>query len=147
MANQWAKRSRKSCKTCAALRSPKSYARGTKLKIKALEDCSNCELILAQPSRANENIIELYSALPPVYGEWSGLKQVTAEGIRLVFELFEVGQEIQADYYNRITFFHQELMEIRQDLDKKKHEAENRVDTAKKALSSGLPKGLSIKNG
>lgn len=111
MAAWAAKKSKRTCKQCRKLSNPKSFAKGSRVKIAWVFDCKNCEVTKARPSPDNSNILELYEALPRRFDS-AGIKVITASDIRFVFEVFEVARALWNDYYQRIVYFHNCLVDV-----------------------------------
>jgi len=108
---EWAtKSSKKDCELCAKLGSSTSFSKGAKVRIAEAFDCANCPVVKGQPIPDNENIIELYNALPDNYDPMTGRRIITATDIKILFDLYEVPKEIRLDYYSRIMYFYQQMI-------------------------------------
>lgn len=132
-------KSAKTCEVCRLLNDPKSFARGTKARF--VQDCKTCETRLAQPLVSNENIVSIYEALPTNYDGLSGYKIVTAEGIRFLFEIYDVPKIWWEDYYNRLMYFHSTYIQEKEKRDEEKRKREERQ--IKQASKKALPKSAS----
>lgn len=110
MAEWAARKNKRTCKQCIKLADPKSFAKGSRVRIAKVFDCKNCEVTKARPLSANTNVLELYNALPRRFDS-SGIKVITAIDVKFVLELFEVPKGLWHDYYQRIIFFHNCLVE------------------------------------
>jgi len=122
MAVGWAKSEGKSCEKCHKIRSglPKS-----KRDLFFPLDCENCYVNLSQPIADNEIIVDLYNLLPLNFSDWSGLRFITTSDIRFVFEIFDIPKKFWDDYYQRLTFLNNKLIEIQIDEEKKKTKKNN----------------------
>jgi len=104
------RRLQKDCKKCEKLGDPDNYPKGVKVRIAGVYDCENCEVMEYQPIVENQNVVELYDALPQNYEGSSGLRQVSATDVKFILELFEVNKDLWYDYYQKIIYFHGELV-------------------------------------
>jgi len=107
---EWAAKSsktRKNCKLCAKLANPANYPKGAKVHIAGVYDCDNCPVMKAQPIPENENIIELYNALPIRYDPVTRTRIVTTADIKFIFALYQVSEDLHFDYYTRLMYFFQ----------------------------------------
>lgn len=107
---EWAAKSsktRKNCKLCAKLADPANYPKGAKVRIAGVYDCDNCPVMKAQPIFENENIIELYNALPVRYDPVTKVRVVTTADIKFIFALYQVSEDLHFDYYARLMYFFQ----------------------------------------
>ena len=134
MAGWLAKGTNKDCKTCQLLGKQSSFAKGTRVRIFEAFDCAKCEVTLNQPIQENENIIELYYALPQNYDGFSGFKIITASDIKFLFHLYEVQEGLWDDYYHRLMYFHRCFLEERQKTDEKKSDKKKIPEKVKKEL-------------
>jgi len=108
---RWAaKGTKKNCKDCKKLANPDSFQKGVRVRIAGVMDCENCEVTKSQPIESNENIIELYNALPENYDGFSGLRIISATDIKFVLELWDVSEGLWDGYYTRLLYFHTEYM-------------------------------------
>lgn len=107
MAVWGAKGSRKTCKQCRQLQDPKAFEDGAQVRIAGIGDCKNCEVMKNSPIERNENIVALYNALPREGG-------VTVRDMHSLFEIYEVPQELWFDYYQRLLFLHNTMLEARE---------------------------------
>lgn len=118
----------KDCETCEKLSDRKSFQAGSRVRFRP--DCKNCEVFKAQPIEENENILELYDALPRVYDPMSGLPVVTASDVEVIFKLYEVPEELRFDYFKKLLFYHGELVSairVAQDRETKKKEQQEKA--------------------
>lgn len=105
---EWAAKSSKtgkSCDLCAKLANPANYPKGAKVRIAGVYDCENCPVMKARPIERNENIIELYNALPIKYDPVIRTRIVTIADIKFLFTLYEVPEDLWFDYYTRLMYF------------------------------------------
>lgn len=131
MARFLAKDKKRSCETCAMFRSPTSFIKGAKVYVAEAFDCANCEVTKGQPITENENIIELYDSLPQKYDSFSGSKDMSAEGIKFVFQIYDIHPDLWEDYYNRIMFFHRAFLDARDKKEKKKQKMQEIMEKSK----------------
>jgi len=111
---EWAAKSsktRKNCKLCAKLANPANYPKGAKVHIAGVYDCDNCPVMKAQPIFENENIIELYNALPIRYDPVTRTRVVTTADIKFIFTLYQISEDLYFDYYTRLMYFFQVMAE------------------------------------
>lgn len=129
------------CEQCEKLGSQDSFAKGSKVKIKGVYDCENCEIFKSQPIWENENILELYNALPSNFDGATGERLFSASDLKFLFELYEVPEELWYDYYQRILFLHNELLKLSRDKrekdTKKKQEAKDWLTEQKRKKREG----------
>jgi len=107
---EWAAKSsktRKNCKLCAKLANPANYPKGAKVRIAGVYDCDNCPVMKAQPIFENENIVELYNALPIRYDPVTRTRVITTADIKFIFTLYQVSEDLYFDYYTRLMYFFQ----------------------------------------
>jgi hypothetical protein len=105
---EWAARGsklEKNCALCAKLANPANYPKGARVKIAGVYDCDNCPVMKAQPIPENENIIELYNALPVRYDPVTRTRIVTTADIKFIFNLYQIPENLQFDYYTRLMYF------------------------------------------
>jgi len=105
---EWAAKSsktRKNCKLCAKLADPANYPKGAKVHIAGVYDCDNCPVMKALPIPENENIIELYNALPIQYCSVTRIRVISTSDIKFIFDLYQVPENLQFDYYTRLMYF------------------------------------------
>lgn len=114
----------KSCEQCEKLADPDNFPKGVAVKIPGVYDCENCIVMEYQPIPENQNVIDLYNALPQNYEGYSGLRQISATDIKFVLELFDVDKGLWDDYYQKIMYFHSELMKASLEVRKKKQKEE-----------------------
>jgi hypothetical protein len=117
-------------------RSPTSFEKGAKVHVAEAFDCANCEVTLSQPIPDNENIIDLYDSLPQKYDAFSGVKDMSAEGIKFVFQVYGIHPDLWEDYYNRLMFFHRAFLEAKDKREKRKQKKQEMVEKAKKGRTS-----------
>lgn len=127
MAEWVAKGITKDCDKCKEIGDPKSFAKGTKVRM--VKDCESCEVFKATPIMANANILDLYDALPLVYDPITGQRMISAYDIAFVFDLYSVPIELRYDYYHRLTYFAkqvaiQQAKKSKRDDEKKKADEE-----------------------
>jgi len=130
-----AKGSRKTCKQCRQLQDPKAFEDGAQVKIAGVGDCKNCEVMKNSPITRNENIIALYNALPREGG-------VTVKDMHALFEIYEVPQELWFDYYQRLLFLHNTMLEAREKEYKRKASEETATKKWKEQRFSATRKRL-----
>ena len=106
------RRLQRDCKICEKLADRDNYPKGARVKIVEAYDCDNCEVMEYQPTVENQNVVELYEALPQNYEGSGGLRQVSATDVRFILELFEVNKDLWYDYYQKIIYFHGELVRV-----------------------------------
>lgn len=114
----------KDCKQCEKLADPDNYPKGTAVRIPGIYDCENCIVMEYQPTLENQNVVDLYNALPQNYEGYSGLRQISATDIKFVLELFEVDKGLWSDYYQKLVYFHRELLGASLEIRKKKQKEE-----------------------
>lgn len=112
MAVWGAKKNKKDCKKCKQLQDPTAFEDGAQVRIAGVGDCKNCEVMKNSPIERNENIVALYNALPREGG-------VTVKDIHSLFEIYEMPQELRFDYYQRLLFLHNTMLEEREKIHKK----------------------------
>lgn len=122
MAGWLARGSKKNCEKCKELTKIDSFPAGVNVRI--VLDCENCEVLKSQPIPENEIIFDLYSALPANYDGLSGLKIISASDIKFLFELYNIPHELWEDYYNRLIFYHSQLLNFRIKIEEEKLEKE-----------------------
>lgn len=136
MAVWGAKRNRKDCKKCRQLQKAGSFEKGSKVKIAGLGDCENCEVLKNGPSERNENIVSLYNALPREGG-------VSVTDFHALFEIYEIPQELRFDYYQRLLFLHNTIVNAKEKEGKKAAQEKKGIDQwKKKRFSAGKGGGL-----
>ena len=119
---EWAaksSKSRKNCKLCARLANPANYPKGARVRIAGVYDCDNCPVMEAQPIPENENIIELYNALPIRYNPITNIRVITTEDIKFLFNIYEVPKSLHFDYFTRLMYFFQAMVSNQSKMDKK----------------------------
>jgi len=119
---------RKDCEACKKLRSPKSFPKGTNIRLLDLEDCRKCEVTLNSPLLSNEIILELYGDIP-CFDSWAGTKVFTITDLMNLFKLYDIPEVLHEEYYNKIVFFHQEYLTGRSKATEKENQ---RLEAAKK---------------
>jgi len=133
------KKSKKNCDDCRRLRDPESFAKGSAVKIFEAFDCEKCEVKKGQPVPENENILELYNSLPHNYDGYTGLRILDVNAIKFLFEIFDVGKDIQDDYYRKLVFLHGEIVDASEKVreqEAKKKEAERKWREEKSRMKS-----------
>jgi len=118
---------KRTCKECEQLANPKSYEAGARVRIEGVYDCANCEVTKAQPSLENYPVIELYNSLPRVFDGMSGALQFSATDIQFVFSLFDVPKEMWDEYYFKMMYFHECLL----DAETKRRKKQKALDGAR----------------
>lgn len=123
---------KKDCETCMRLRSPKSFSKGTNIRLPELENCEECEVTLSQPLPENEIILEMYADIP-CYDSMAGLKTFSISDITNLFRLHSIPEVLHEECFNKIVFFHQEYMVGRAEArDKEEKTKKNKIASAKK---------------
>jgi len=133
------KKSKKNCEDCKRLRDPDSFAKGVAARIFEAFDCDNCEVKKAQPLEANENILELYNSIPHNYDGYTGLRILDVNAIKFLFEVFDVGKNIQDDYYRKLVYLHGEIVAANEKVreqEEKKREADRKWKEEKSRMKS-----------
>ena len=125
MAAWGAKKNKKDCKRCKQLQKAGSFEKGSKVRIAGLGDCKECEVMKNNPIERNENIVALYNALPREGG-------VTVKDIHSLLEIYEIPQELRFDYYQRLLFLHNTMMDARDKEHKKVTKERREIDQWKK---------------
>jgi len=116
-----AKANKKTCEDCKKLQDPKAFEQGAQVRIAGVGDCKNCEVMKNQPIARNENIVSLYNALPREGG-------VTVKDIYALFEIYEIPQVLQFDYYQRLIYLHNMMLDEREKEHKKVVNAQKTTD-------------------
>jgi len=98
------------------LKTPSSFAKGSRVRLKELGDCKNCEVTLAEPLPCNEIILEIYGLIPSWDG-WSGNKNFSVQDIISLFKVFGISKNLWDEYYSKVLFFHQEYINARSEYD------------------------------
>lgn len=101
----------RSCKKCEKLAS-NDYAKGIKVRIKGIYDCENCAVYQTRPSADNVVIVDLYSDLPLSF-DYYGNQKIYVADVMALMTLKEIEQELHEDYYNRVVFLHNKIVELR----------------------------------
>jgi len=101
-----AKKNKKDCKICKQLQNPEAFEDGAQVRIAGIGDCKNCEVMKNQPIRENQNIVDLYNAMPREGG-------VTVKDMHSLFEIYDIPQELWFDYYQRLLFLHNTMSDAR----------------------------------
>lgn len=118
------RKSKKNCDDCKRMRDPDSFAKGSAVKIFEAFDCDKCEVKKAQPIPDNENILDLYNSLPHNYDGYTGLRIFDVSAVKFLFNIFDVDEDVQDDYYMRLVYLHGEIVtaneEVRKQEEKKK---------------------------
>ena len=109
------------------------------MRVAEAGDCERCEVFLSRPTDDNEIIVELYNLLPPNYDGFSGFRVLTLSDIIQMFDMFGVLQELREDYYRRLVYFHDEMMDARSKWDEIVKDAKGQNDKGGKDM---LPKGI-----
>lgn len=126
MAAWWAKKNRKTCDKCKQFKDPDSFGSGVTKVLKPSffreEDCLKCEVMKNQPIAENENIIDIYNAIPPRFDPYSGDRIITAQDIQFMMDFYEVPKKLHFDYFHRVVEFHKAILKASYDEDKKEKE-------------------------
>ena len=133
------KKSKKNCDDCKRLRDPESFAKGSAVKIFEAFDCEECEVKKGQPIPENENILELYNSIPHNYDGYTGLRILDVNAIKFLFEVFDVGKNIQDDYYRKLVYLHGEIVNANEKVrvqEEKKREADRKWKEEKSRMKS-----------
>jgi hypothetical protein len=115
VAEFWAKQSvegkhAKDCDWCDNMANPDSFAPGTTVYIAEVYDCEHCEYWNSRLLPENENAIELYRSAPRNFEGWSGIRIISSSDIRFVFEIYGVPECLRDEYYWKILYFHETLI-------------------------------------
>jgi hypothetical protein len=129
------KENKMTCELCEQLRDPSNFVAGAHVKIYERDDCDKCEVSRSQPISDNGVIMELYALLPSTYDAWSGFKVFHFSDVLAMFKMFEVHEELQDDYYLRLMYFHEQLMEAKNKREKDKKKSNDKTDEHKKLAS------------
>ncbi len=119
---EWAaksSKSRKNCKLCAKLADPANYPKGAKVRIEGVYNCDTCPVMATQPIFENENIIELYNALPIRFDPVTRTRIITTEDIKFLFSIYEVPVCLRFDYYTRLMYFFKKMASNQSKIDEK----------------------------
>lgn len=100
----------RSCKKCERLAS-NDFAKGIKVKIKGIYDCDNCVVYQTRPSADNVVIVDLYSDLPLSF-DYYGNQRIFVADVMALMTLKEIEFDLHEDYYNRVVFFHNKIVEL-----------------------------------
>lgn len=133
------RKSKKNCDDCKRLRNPDNFAKGSAVKIFEAFDCDNCEVKKAQPIPENENILDLYNSLPHNYDGYTGLRILDVNAIQFLFKVFDVGEDIQDDYYKKLIYLHGEIVTVNEKVreqENKKKEAERKWKEERSRMKS-----------
>ncbi len=128
----------RSCKRCEKL-SSKEYAKGIKVVIKDIYDCENCVVYQTRPSADNVVIVDLYSDLPLSF-DYYGNQRVLVSDVLELMTLREIEKDLYEDYYNRIIFLHNTIVELLNEKRKKKFktaEAKRAADKRQEQVYKG----------
>lgn len=102
---------KKSCSWCDQVSDPANYPPGTTVYIAEAYNCENCAYWKAQPLPANENILTLYQNLPKSFEGWSGIRTISCSDIKFIFDLYDVPDSLRDEYYMKLLFFHEALID------------------------------------
>jgi len=128
------------------LKTPSSYAKGSRVRLKGLGDCKNCEVALAEPLPCNEIILDFYGLLPN-FDAWSGNKIFSVQDIKTLFEFFETPKSLWDEYYQKLIFFHKELLEAKNEIEKMEKKREDSIVPGQGLQKPRQPhKGAGLKN-
>ena len=132
----------RSCKECDRLSSQKNFAKGVKVKIKNVYDCENCTIWQSRPSANNVAVVDLYDLLPLSF-DYYGNCQVSVQDILALIAFREVTEDLREDYYNRMVYFHNEM--VRFGVEKAKNRKSTPKDTTRGGSESVGSKGASYR--
>lgn len=143
MARWWAKKNRKTCDKCKQFKDPKSFGAGITKVLKPgffkEEDCSKCEVMKNRPIPENENIIDIYNAVPPRYDPFSGDRIITAQDIQFMLDFYDVPKKLHFDYFHRVVEFYKEILNAHhkesEKENKRKEEAKSWTDEKLAAIT------------
>jgi hypothetical protein len=120
---------RKDCDKCVMLKTPSSFAKGSRVRLKELGDCKTCEVTLAEPLPCNQIILEIYGLIP----NWDGIsgnKDFSVQDIISLFKMFGISKNLWDEYYQKLVFFHQEYVSARneyEEADRKRQEGKQKL--------------------
>ena len=103
------KRFARSCEDCKRLGNPDNFVKGSRVKIFEALDCEHCEVRKYQPIAENEDIMELYDILPNNYDAF-GIRMINVSDIKSMLELLDIPRELWDDIYQRLVFYHNEII-------------------------------------
>jgi hypothetical protein len=134
---EWAVKGKKqSCKDCKRITAQSSFAKGIRIGKTKQFSCEDCPVLKAIPNRNNENIIELYSALPRNY-DFNGARIITASDVEFVFKIYEIDELWWSTYYQKIMYFHEQVMQFNyEEMKKKEKQKQSSEDWKRKRLQS-----------
>jgi len=110
------------------------------VRLPELENCETCMVTLSQPLPHNEIITDLYADIP-CYDSMAGLKTFSIQDIISLFNLRGIPETCHEEYFNKITFFHQEYMVGRSE---KLNKEDERKSEAQK-LAQGVQQNKPVK--
>lgn len=143
MAAWAAKGVKKDCETCKKLSDPKQFKKGA--KVRHVMDCENCEVFLSQPIPENENVVELYNALPLNYDGMSGQRIITTGDIKFIFDLYRVPKDLRYEYYHKIMYLAEQIF-LANIEKQKKEDAKTKKTEGWKDDKQPAVKGKTLKN-
>jgi len=115
----WVHDVEKKYEDCKKLASQSSFEKGSRVRVKSIEDCEKI-LEESQPTDENYPIVILYNEMPRKFNPVSGIREISVEDIRFVFKLYNVPEELYYDYYHRLLYFHDQVVKYGVELEKKK---------------------------
>jgi len=130
------------CKECERLSTQANYAKGIKVKIKDVYDCENCVVWQSRPSANNVAVVDLYDLLPLSF-DYYGNCQVSVQDILALMTFKEVEEDLQEDYYNRMVYFHNEMVKF--GVEKAKNRRSKTKDKTRGDATSVGSKGASYR--
>ena len=118
---------RKDCKLCKTLANIDSYESGAQVFVGGLFDCENCIVAKSVPIPDNDIILDIYTSLPQNFDGMTGFKILTSQDIINILRVFEVDESLWYDYYNRLAYFHECIVNARS----KKFDSKKKKDNKK----------------
>ncbi len=107
-------KNKKTCKKCKQLLNADSFSKGIRQVLKPSffkeQNCAKCEVTLRQPIPENENIIDIYNAIPLRYDPYSGDRIITAQDIQFMLNFYDVPKILHFDYFHRVVFLHSAIL-------------------------------------
>jgi len=92
------------------------------VQLQSIGDCGSCEVTASQPRSDNIIILEIYENVPKSFSELSGIPNISAVDIVEVIKIMNLARSKWKDYYNRVVFFHEKLVEYRLQQERVKEE-------------------------
>jgi len=100
----------RTCEECEKLGNKENLPKGARARFSGVYDCENCEIWEYVPLPENEVVLELYDLLPENYSG-AGARLVSASDIGLIFRIFDIPEELQEDYYRKLIFLHNQVIQ------------------------------------